>query len=138
MMTLRMLSAVVVAAMLSIGCSDDNDAIVTGPTATSTEASVSTASSSPQGGCSRPDAPTLLRVTAITGTSVELTWEPVAGATSYSVVVGTTQGGSDVLSNNVYEPTIRFTAPDGRSFARVDATSACGSGQSAGVSFVVP
>lgn len=139
-MTLRFLSTIAAVTMLSIGCSDGSDPIVTGPTSMSTDTSVSASTSGTQGGCRQPAAPTLLRVTDITGRSVELTWEPVpGGAHGYSVMVGTSPGGSNVLFTNASEPTIRFTAPDGRLYARVQAYTPCGNGPASGsISFFVP
>lgn len=136
-MTLRLASAAVVALTLSIGCSDDNESISTGPTSTSHGSSVSSASG--QGGCRLPPAPTNLRVASINRTTVELVWSPVAGATSYTMMVGRTPGGSDVLFGNTSQPSFRFTAPDGRSYARVEASTGCGAGPATGsISFVVP
>ena len=137
-MTSRFLSAIVAAAIVSIGCSDDSDSLATGPTSTSTTSRASV-SSSPQGGCRLPAAPSNLQVASINGTTVELTWSPVAGATSYAVMVGTTPGGSNVLFNESSHASMRFTAPDGRSYARVEAATACGHGPATGsISFVVP
>jgi hypothetical protein len=138
-MTLRFLSAIVAAAMLSVGCSDDNDSIATGPTSTSTDTTTVSVSNTPQGGCSLPSAPSNLQVASITGTTVVLTWSPVAGAIRYAVMVGTTPGGSNVLFNESSQASISFTAPDGRSYARVEASTACGNGPATGsISFVVP
>lgn len=139
-MTLRFLSTIAAVTMLSIGCSDGNDSLVTGPSSTSTDTSVNASTSGTQGGCRQLAAPALLRVTDITGRSVELTWEPVpGGAHGYSVMVGTEPGGSNVLFTNASEPTIRFTAPGGRLYARVQGYTPCGTGPATGsISFFVP
>jgi hypothetical protein len=141
MTTSPLLSAVVVAAALAIGCSDDTDPIAS-PTSidtsvSTTGTSVSTATSTPSG-CSVA-APADFRVISIDGSTVELTWAGVPGAFNYTMIVGTTPGGRDVLFANTSEPVFRFTAPDGRSFARVEASTACGTGPATGsISFEVP
>ena len=138
-MTLRFLSAVEIATAMSIGCSDDNDAIATGPTNTSDVNALASAIGGSPSGCNLPSAPANLQVASMTGSTVELAWSPVAGATSYSVMVGTTPGGTDVLFNESSKASFRFTAPDGRSYARVEASTACGHGPATGsISFVVP
>jgi hypothetical protein len=59
-------------------------------------------------------------------TSVELIWNAVAGATSYTLMVGSAPGGTDQLFSDTTQTSFRFTARDGKSFARVQAHSACG------------
>jgi hypothetical protein len=72
-------------------------------------------------------------------TSVELSWNAVAGATGYTLMVGSTPGGTNVLFSDTTQTSFRFTAPDGKSFARVQAHSACGAGPSTGsIEFFIP
>lgn len=72
-------------------------------------------------------------------TSVELSWNPLAGATSYTLMVGSTPGGSEELFSDTTQTSFRFTARDGRSFARVQAHNACGPGPSTGsIEFFIP
>ena len=76
--------------------------------------------------------PTNLRVTSQVKLAVELSWNPVAGATSYTVMVGGTPGGSDTLFTDTPATSVRFTSKDGRQYARVQANNACGGGPSTG------
>ena len=72
-------------------------------------------------------------------TTVELSWNAVPGATSYELMVGSTPGGSDQLFQSTMQTSFRFTAHDGRSFARVQANNACGAGPATGsIEFSVP
>ena len=121
-MTRSLLGMALVAAMLAAGC-DDN------PSSPDTIKVNSAGSSSGSGSqnCSAPPTPTGLRVSNRVGTSVELTWNTVVGATSYTVLVGSVPGGTNVLSADTVNASIRFTAPDGKSYGRVQANSACGS-----------
>jgi len=86
----------------------------------------STSTDGSQTSCSAPPTPGGLRVTGRVGTSVELTWNTVVGATSYTVLVGSVPGATNVLSADTVNASIRFTAPDGKSYARVQANSPCG------------
>ena len=110
----------------------------TGPTG-QPNGSTTNSTANTQSGCSRPAVPTNLRVTSQVRTSVELSWSGVAGATSYTVMVGSTPGGSDELFNETSQTSMRFTARDGRSFARVQAQNACGAGAATGsIEFFIP
>jgi hypothetical protein len=64
----------------------------------------------------------------MSGTLVELAWSPVAGATSYTLLVGAVPGRSDVLNSETTQTSFRFTARDGEQFARVQANNPCGGG----------
>jgi hypothetical protein len=126
----------VVAFGLSIGYSYES--IATGRTGTSTGTSVSSTTIVPSG-CSVPAPPADLRVVSIQGSTVELMWSPTERATSYTTTISSTPGGGDVLFGHGPHPSFRFMAPVGRSYARVEAYTACGAGPaSASISFVVP
>jgi len=54
-------------------------------------------------------------------------------------MVGSTPGGTDELISDTSQTFMRFTARDGRSFARVQANNLCGGGPATGsVEFFVP
>lgn len=126
-MTRRLLAICAWAALATVSCDES-------PTGPSTHSS-STSST----GCSLPATPRNLRVTSMVRTSVELTWDAVPGATSYTLLVGSTPGASDSLNANTTQTSFRFTARDGRSFARVQAHNACGAGPSTGsIEFFIP
>ena len=140
-MTGRLLAVAVLTALISAACEDDPSTIPTGPTSQSPSTSSGSAAS-PQGvqtGCRVPAAPSNLRVTSIARTTVELTWNAVPGATSYTLMVGSRPGGTDELLSDTSQTSFRFTARDGRSFARVQAHNACGPGPSTGsIEFFIP
>jgi len=122
-MTRSLLSLAFVAAMLAAGCDDNNPS---SPTSVKSNTLGSTSTDGSQTSCSAPPTPGGLRVTGRVGTSVELTWNTVVGATSYTVLVGSVPGATNVLSADTVNASIRFTAPDGKSYARVQANSPCG------------
>ena len=132
-MTRSLLGTAVLAAILAAGCDDNPSA----PTTLSNDAG-SSSGTSPD--CSRPPAPTGLRVTAKERTTVELTWNVAAGATSYTLLVGSIPGGTDVLNQNTGNTSMRFTARDGKNYARVQAESTrCGAGNtSPSIEFSIP
>ena len=135
-MTGRLAGVALVAALVSVSCGDDPTEIPTGPSSQSATATSSTTSGP---GCTVPPAPTNLRVTSMTRNVVELSWNAVAGATSYTLMVGSTPGGSDSLFQDTVQTSFRFTSRDGRSFARVQANNACGGGPATGsMEFFVP
>jgi hypothetical protein len=69
---------------------------------------------------------------------VELTWNTVAGATSYTLLVGSKPGGTDTLSQSTTHNSFQFTAKDGKQYARVQANGPCGDGvTSPSIEFVV-
>jgi hypothetical protein len=131
-MTRSLIGVLAVAALVAAGCSDEA-ASTAGPTALSNSgSSSSTPNSAPQASCSLPPAPSNLRVSSMSGTLVELTWSPVAGATSYTLLVGATPGATDILNSGTSQNSFRFTARDGKQFARVQAHTACGPGPTTG------
>jgi len=131
-MTRSLIGVLAVAALVAVGCSDEV-ASPTGPTALSNSgSSSSTPNPAAQTNCSRPPAPSNLRVSSMSGTLVELTWSPVAGATSYTLLVGAIPGATDILNSNTSQTAFRFTARDGKQFARVQAHTACGPGPTTG------
>lgn len=137
-MTRRLLATAVLTALISGSCADESASVPTGPTGQST--STTTASTSaPPAGCSLPSAPANLRVTSMVKTSVELTWNAVSGASSYTLMVGSTPGGTDELFSDTTQTSFRFTARDGKSYARVQAHNSCGPGPSTGsIEFFIP
>lgn len=128
-MTRSLIGVLAVAALVAVGCSEA--ASPAGPTALSNSSS-STPSSAPQTNCSLPPAPSNLRVSSMSGTLVELSWSPVAGATSYTLLVGAIPGATDILNSGTSQNFFRFTARDGKQFARVQAHTACGPGPTTG------
>lgn len=141
-MTIRFLPArlglAILAAAVVAACGDDSPSAPT--TLTNTADVVTTSGSGAPGGCTRPPAPTGLRVTAKERTTVELTWDSVAGAATYTLLVGSTPGGTDVLSQNTMNNFMRFTARDGKQYARVQVESSpCGAGPTgASIEFSIP
>lgn len=130
----RFLGVALLGVMISASCGDDSTAVPTGPSSTATASSVTA-----RPGCTVPPAPSNLRVTSLMRTTVELTWNAVPGATSYSLMVGSTPGSSDELFQDTTQTFFRFTARDGRSYARVQAYNACGAGPATGsMEFFIP
>jgi len=133
-MTRSLLSMAVLAAILATGCDDSPSS----PTLLHNTAGSSSGSGS-QPSCAPPPAPTGLRVTGKERTSVELSWNAVVGATSYTLLVGSVPGGTNVLAGDTVNPYFRFTAPDGKNYARVQANSSCGGGvTSPTIEFTIP
>ena len=124
-MTGQLLGVAALAALLTASCGDESSSIATGPSSAR---------------CTTlPAAPSNLRVTSIVRTTVEITWNAVPGATGYTLMVGSTPGGTDELLSDTSQTFMRFTARDGRSFARVQANNLCGGGPATGsVEFFVP
>ena len=129
-----LLGMAALAAVLAAAC-DDNPS---SPTVLRNQAT-STPDSGNQGACTRPPAPANLRVTAKDRTTVELTWDAVRDANSYTLLVGSIPGGTDVFNQNIFNTSTRFTAPDGKSYARVQAESFCGAGPTGpSIEFSIP
>ena len=131
----------VLTVVIAAACADDPSTIPTGPTSQSSSApsGFTTPTAGAPTGCTLLRAPSNLRVASMVRTTVELAWNAVPGATSYTLMVGSTPGGTDELLSDTSQTTFRFTARDGRSFARVQAQNACGSGPSTGsIEFFVP
>ena len=124
-MTGQLLSVAALAALLTASCGDESSNLATGPSSAR---------------CTTlPAAPSNLRVTSIVRTTVEVTWNAVPGATGYTLMVGSTPGGTDELLSDTSQTFMRFTARDGRSFARVQANNPCGGGPATGsIEFFVP
>ena len=136
-MTRSLLSMALLAAILAGGCSDDNAPTL--PTSIQQNSLGTSSGSGSQGNCSVPPSPTGLRVTDKVRTQVELTWNTVNNATSYTLLVGSVPGGTNVLSADTVNTSIRFTAPDGKNYARVQANSPCGGGPtSPSIEFTIP
>jgi hypothetical protein len=139
MTTRSVLGITLLAAVVTVGCGgDDSPASPTTLTNSGGTSSGSSAGTQGQGGCTLPPAPTGLRVSSQNGTSVELTWNAVPGATSYTLLVGSKPGATDTLSESTTHNSFRFTAKDGKQYARVQANSPCGAGVTGGsIEFVV-
>ena len=137
-MTKRLLACAALAAVLAVSCADESASTATGPSAVTNGGTASTPTTT-QTGCTRPGVPTNLRVTSQVKLAVELSWNAVAGATSYTVMVGGTPGGTDTFFNDTTETYVRFTSKDGRQFARVQANNACGGGPATGsIEYFIP
>ena len=119
----RSLCMAALAAVLAAACDDSPST----PT-TLRNLAGATPDSSNQGNCTRPPSPTNLRVTAKDRTTVELTWDTVRDANTYTLLVGSIPGGTDVFNQNTFNTSLRFTARDGKNYARVQAESFCGAG----------
>jgi hypothetical protein len=96
------------------------------------------------GGSSQPapssgglTAPTNLRVVAVAGTSVTLSWA-ASGSPEYLILVGTAPSSSNALSTNTTQTTYTWTVSPGTYYARVQSKSGTNtSGSSNEVSFTV-
>lgn len=138
-MTKRLLACAALAAMLAASCADEAASTATGPSAVSNSGTTASTPPTTQTGCTRPGVPTNLRVTSQVKLAVELSWNAVAGATSYTVMVGGTPGGTDTFLNDTTETYVRFTSKDGKQYARVQANNACGGGPSTGsIEYFIP
>ena len=105
-MTQRLLcvACAALAAVVS-ACSGGTESTTTGPSAVSAErVDGLDAGDNTTGGLHRPSVPTNLRVTSQVKLAVELSWNAVAGATSYTVMVGGTPGGTDTFFNDTTGP----------------------------------
>jgi hypothetical protein len=129
-MTRKLLACAALAAVLAASCADEAASTATGPSTVSNGGTTTTTTT--QTGCTRPGMPTNLRVTSQVKLAVELSWNAVAGATSYTVMVGGTPGGTDTFFNDTTETSVRFTSKDGKQYARVQANNACGGGPATG------
>ncbi len=92
-------------------------------------------------GCFAPPLPPTALTAAINGTNLTLTWTPPSGeVTTYTVVAGSTTGGSDVatLSLSGAQTSIAGPVAGGTFFVRALASNACGaSGPSGEVFFTM-
>jgi hypothetical protein len=80
------------------------------------------------GPCATPAAPSLPTTTFVNGVAT-VSWQAVAGATSYFVRAGLLSGGSELFSGNVGNTTAVSAGglpPGFRAFVRVHAVNACG------------
>jgi predicted phage tail protein len=79
------------------------------------------------GACSAPSTPGSL-THIVSGSSVQLSWQVAAGATSYVVEAGTASGASNLLTSDIGSvTTLAAMAAPGTYYVRVRARSACGS-----------
>ena len=79
------------------------------------------------GACSAPSTPGGLTHT-VNGSSVQLSWQAAAGATSYVLEAGTASGSSNLLASDIGNvTTLGATAAPGTYYVRIRARSACGS-----------
>jgi hypothetical protein len=80
------------------------------------------------GGCATPSAPSLPTGSFVNGVAT-VSWQAVAGATSYLVQAGSLPGGSDIFSGNVGNATTASASglpSNFRAFVRVSAVNSCG------------
>ena len=74
-----------------------------------------------------------LATAGVSGSTANLSWNAVAGATSYRISVGTAAGASNTLSTVVPGTSRQLTGlANGTYFMRVSAVNACGSGPTSG------
>jgi hypothetical protein len=79
--------------------------------------------------------PANLRATVV-DTRRTLTWNAVANATDYFVLIGSSQGKADLVNTNTSQPTYQWNgASPGTYYARVYARTACGSSPNAELIF---
>ena len=79
----------------------------------------------PGASCIATQPPTNFRA-VVAGTRVTFTWDPVANATNYLIVVGTSPGSSNVMSTNITLTTHTWRgAPIGTLYSRVFARNDC-------------
>jgi hypothetical protein len=118
------LGVVALAAAVAAGCSgSEGTASPTGPSASTSSGS----SAPPQASCTMPNAPANLRVDAVQGTTVSLSWSAVSGASEYLVLVGSTPGSSNELSTNTSQANYTYGGvKPGTHYARIQAKNACG------------
>jgi beta-lactamase superfamily II metal-dependent hydrolase len=77
----------------------------------------------------QPSAPSA----GVSGSTANLSWSSVAGATGYQIAVGTAAGASNILNTTVSGTTRQLSGlANGTYFARVRALNACGSGTVSG------
>jgi hypothetical protein len=119
--------ATVLATVVSVGCGGDSPVAPTSPTAATSTTSTPPNPSSPPSVACLPGAPGNLQVVVVSGNRT-FTWNAVANATSYFILIGTESGRSDVLDTNTTQPTYQWNgASRGTYFARVYAKNSCGS-----------
>ena len=79
------------------------------------------------GACSAPFTPAGLTHT-VNGSSVQLSWQAAAGATSYILEAGSASGSSNLLASDIGNvTTLGATAAPGTYYVRIRARNACGS-----------
>jgi hypothetical protein len=133
-MTRMGLLSIVLAAAVTGACGG-SDSMGSSPTAPSSASNSASQPTSPAS-CP-PSAPSNLAVASQQGTVITLQWSAPAGATEYSILVGSTPSSSDLLSTNTSQTNYTWTAKSGRQYARVQARGPCGaySGSSNEVEF---
>ena len=92
-MTGQLLSVAALAALMTASCGDESSNLATGPSSARCT--------------SLPAAPSNLRVTSIVRTTVEVSWNAVPGATGYTLMVGSTPGGTDELLSDTSQTFMR-------------------------------
>jgi hypothetical protein len=116
----------VLATGVLVGCGGDSLVAPTSPTAATTTTTPPNPSSPPPASC-LPGTPSNLQVVVVSGNRT-FTWNAVANATSYFILIGTESGRSDVLETNTTQTTYQWNgASRGTYFARVYARNTCGS-----------
>jgi hypothetical protein len=80
------------------------------------------------GSCPMPSTPAGLMQT-VNASSVQLSWQAAAGATSYVLEAGSSANSSNLLASDIGNTTtLSATAPPGTYYVRVRARNACGTG----------
>lgn len=118
----------ILATVFSVACSGgDSPVAPTAPTATTTTTTTSTPPAAQATSC-LPGAPGNLQVVVVNNNRT-FSWNGVANAVDYFVLIGTEPGRSDLLNTNTSQTTYQWNGTSrGSYFARVYARNSCGSG----------